>query len=73
MSVGTAELWFAGKRMDLNQKLAVYVGSNEKTKVVVALQELGDPRPQREKVDSHIGPDYDASCTFQSLRECMLL
>ena len=50
MTSKTAELWFAGKRMDPERKLSSYVGSNEKTKVVIILQEEGDPRPRRERV-----------------------
>lgn len=51
------ELWFAGKRMDCTQQLSKYVGANEKTTIIVSMQERGDPRPQREKVmycNSHL-------------------
>ena len=40
--------------MDPTRKLSYYVGSNEKTKVVVILQEQGDPRPMRERVSGKI-------------------
>ena len=54
MSPSSAELWFAGRKMDLTRKLSAYVGSNEKTKLVVVLQEQGDPRPLRERVSGNL-------------------
>ncbi|KAM7343452.1 cilia- and flagella-associated protein 298 [Cochliomyia hominivorax] len=45
-----AQLWFAGRLILQEKKLSEYVGNNDKTKVVVKLNTLGEGRPQREPV-----------------------
>ena len=45
-----AQLWFCGKEMYSGKKLSDYVGTNEKTKVIVKLQKRGDGAPGREPV-----------------------
>lgn len=47
-----AQIWFAGKQMRPDQKLADYVGTNEKCKVIVKLQKSGEGAPSREPVFS---------------------
>ena len=46
----TTEMWFAGKNMQRNKTLQEYAGSNEKTRIVVKLQEAGAIKPSREPV-----------------------
>ena len=46
------EVWFAGKVLQRGKLLRDHVGSNEKTKVIVKLQEQGDLRPSREPVST---------------------
>ena len=46
----TTEMWFAGKKMQRDKTLQDYAGSNEKTRVVVKLQEAGAIKPSREPV-----------------------
>ena len=43
-------MWFAGKRMDKSLPISYYSGGNEKSKIIVKLQERGDIRPAREPV-----------------------
>ena len=44
------QLWFAGKQMLPDQKLADYIGQNEKCIVIVKLQKTGEGAPSREPV-----------------------
>jgi len=46
----TSTLWFAGKQMAPEKKLADFVGRNERTKAVVKLQRKGAGAPGREPV-----------------------
>ncbi|XP_073473226.1 cilia- and flagella-associated protein 298 [Aquarana catesbeiana] len=43
-----AQLWWAGKELLRNKKLADYVGKNEKTKIIVKIQKRGQGAPARE-------------------------
>ena len=52
LDAATAELWFAGKQLKRGKLLLDHFGRNEKTKVVVKLQEAGMGRPLREPVRS---------------------
>lgn len=45
-----AQLWFAGKQMLPDRKLADFIGANEKCKVIVKLQKSGEGAPGREPV-----------------------
>lgn len=45
-----AQLWFAGKQMIPDRKLADFIGRNEKCKVIVKLQKSGEGAPGREPV-----------------------
>jgi cilia- and flagella-associated protein 298 len=45
-----AQLWFAGKQMLPDRKLADFIGKNEKCKVIVKLQKSGEGAPSREPV-----------------------
>jgi cilia- and flagella-associated protein 298 len=45
-----AQLWFAGKQMLPDRKLAEFIGKNEKCKVIVKLQKSGEGAPSREPV-----------------------
>ncbi|XP_070504008.1 cilia- and flagella-associated protein 298 [Chironomus tepperi] len=45
-----AQLWFAGKQMLPDKKLADFIGNNEKCKVIVKLQKSGEGAPGREPV-----------------------
>ncbi|XP_077150094.1 cilia- and flagella-associated protein 298 isoform X2 [Ranitomeya variabilis] len=47
-----AQLWWAGKELLREQKLADYVGKNEKTKIIVKIQKKGHGAPAREPVIS---------------------
>lgn len=47
-----AQLWFAGKQMLPDRKLADFVGNNEKCKIIVKLQKSGEGAPGREPVFS---------------------
>lgn len=47
-----AQLWFAGKQMLPDRKLAEFIGRNEKSKVTVKLQKSGEGAPAREPVIS---------------------
>lgn len=46
----TVEIWFAGRILQRGKLLNDYVGTNEKTRIVVKLQEAGDIKPSREPV-----------------------
>jgi len=48
ISLETAQLWWAGKQLEPNKRLSDYTGKNEKTKIVVKLQESGQGPPSRE-------------------------
>ncbi|XP_021924692.1 UPF0769 protein C21orf59 homolog isoform X3 [Zootermopsis nevadensis] len=52
IEVTQTQLWFSGKEMYRDKKLADYVGRNEKTKVIVKLQKQGQGAPGREPVVS---------------------
>jgi hypothetical protein len=43
-------LWFAGKQLQPEKKLADYLGRNENTRAVVKLQKKGTGPPAREPV-----------------------
>jgi hypothetical protein len=47
-----AQLWFAGKQMLPDKRLADFIGNNEKCKVIVKLQKSGEGAPGREPVFS---------------------
>ncbi|KAJ7530071.1 hypothetical protein O6H91_15G077700 [Diphasiastrum complanatum] len=44
----TTQLWWAGKELAKERRLCDHVGKNEKTKIIVKLQEKGHGPPQRE-------------------------
>lgn len=48
------QLWFAGKQMLTDRKLADFIGKNEKCKVIVKLQKRGEGAPGREPVISEV-------------------
>lgn len=45
---GEGQLWWAGKELNRDKKLADYVGKNEKTTIVAKLQKKGGGAPVRE-------------------------
>lgn len=45
-----AQLWFAGRLILYDKKLLQFIGNNDKTKVVVKLNTLGEGIPSREPV-----------------------
>ncbi|XP_065370128.1 cilia- and flagella-associated protein 298 [Calliphora vicina] len=45
-----AQLWFAGRLIMYDKKLSQFIGNNDKTKVVVKLNTLGEGIPSREPV-----------------------
>ncbi|KAI8128824.1 hypothetical protein FF38_12051 [Lucilia cuprina] len=45
-----AQLWFAGRLILCDKKLSQFIGNNDKTKVVVKLNTLGEGIPSREPV-----------------------
>ncbi|XP_037930711.1 cilia- and flagella-associated protein 298-like [Teleopsis dalmanni] len=45
-----AQLWFAGRQVLPDKKLSDYMGTNDKTKVVVKLNSIGEGPPGREPV-----------------------
>jgi hypothetical protein len=47
-----AALWFAGKQLQPEKKLADYLGRNENTRAVVKLQKKGQGPPAREPVSA---------------------
>ncbi|KAJ3022415.1 hypothetical protein HKX48_006232 [Thoreauomyces humboldtii] len=44
----TASIWWAGKELQRDKKLADYVGKNEKTKIIAKIQKKGQGPPLRE-------------------------
>ena len=52
LSVSNASLWCFNKELQLDKRLADYIGKNEKTKAVVKLQKKGAGAPQREPIVS---------------------
>lgn len=48
----TAQIWWAGKQMQNENKLGDHIGKNEKTKIICKLQKKGGGAPQREPVIS---------------------
>nr|XP_033803834.1 cilia- and flagella-associated protein 298 [Geotrypetes seraphini] len=48
-----AQLWWAGKELKRTEKLSNYVGKNEKTKIIVKIQQKGQGAPAREPVISN--------------------
>ena len=50
----TSSLWFAGKQLAADKKLADYLGRNERTKAVVKLQKKGAGPPAREPVSARL-------------------
>lgn len=48
MDPAKAQLWFAGKQMLTDRKLADFIGNNEKCKVIMKLQKSGEGAPGRE-------------------------
>lgn len=47
-----AQLWFSGKEMLRGKKIKDFLGSNEKTKIIVKLHKRGSGKPGREPVMS---------------------
>lgn len=47
-----AQLWWAAKELRRSKKLSDYVGKNEKTKIIVKIQQRGQGAPAREPVIS---------------------
>ncbi|XP_045434344.1 cilia- and flagella-associated protein 298 isoform X1 [Pipistrellus kuhlii] len=47
-----AQLWWAGKELHRTKRLSDYVGKNEKTKIIVKIQQRGQGAPAREPVIS---------------------
>ncbi len=47
-----AELWFAGRQLEAGAPLSARLGRNDKTRVVVRLQQRGGGAPMREPVQS---------------------
>ncbi|KAL0124249.1 hypothetical protein PUN28_006240 [Cardiocondyla obscurior] len=52
IDVQLAQLWFSGKELLPGRKMKDFVGSNEKTKVIVKLQKRGSGKPAREPLMS---------------------
>ncbi|XP_035736986.1 cilia- and flagella-associated protein 298-like isoform X3 [Vespa mandarinia] len=52
IDISLAQLWFSGKEMIQGKKLKNFLGSNEKTKVIVKLQKRGAGMPGREPLMS---------------------
>lgn len=52
IDVTTATLWFSGKELHRGKLLKEFIGSNEKSKIVVKLGKLGEGAPSREPVIS---------------------
>lgn len=50
MDPESATLWFAGKQLLGDKKLAEYMGRNERTRAIVKLQKKGQSAPAREPV-----------------------
>lgn len=48
-----AQLWWAGKELRRNKKLLDYVGRNEKTRIIVKIQQRGQGAPAREPIISN--------------------
>ncbi|EFJ20104.1 hypothetical protein SELMODRAFT_109240 [Selaginella moellendorffii] len=48
LNPATAQLWWAGKELMRDKRLADYVGKNDKTKIIAKLQERGRGAPMRE-------------------------
>ncbi|XP_049641759.1 cilia- and flagella-associated protein 298 [Suncus etruscus] len=48
-----AQLWWAGKELRRNKKLSDYVGRNEKTRIIVKIQQRGQGAPAREPIISN--------------------
>lgn len=49
-------MWFAGKKLDGSKMLQHYLGTNEKTTIIVKLQTAGDIKPSREPVRASPSP-----------------
>ncbi|OWK00583.1 hypothetical protein Celaphus_00019426, partial [Cervus elaphus hippelaphus] len=47
-----AQLWWAAKELRRTKKLSDYVGKNEKTKIIVKIQQRGQGAPAREPIIS---------------------
>ncbi|KAL1131693.1 hypothetical protein AAG570_011306 [Ranatra chinensis] len=52
IDVALAQLWFSGKELTRGKKLSDFVGTNEKTKIMVKLSKIGQGPPAREPVFS---------------------
>ena len=52
MDIQTTQLWFSGKELIRGKKLRDFLGSNEKTKIVVKLHKRGSGKPGREPLMS---------------------
>lgn len=50
MEVSVAQLWFSGKELLRGKKLSDFIGTNEKTKIIVKIQKQGQGAPAREPV-----------------------
>lgn len=57
----SSSLWFAGKQLQPDKKLADYLGRNENTRAVVKLQKKGAGPPAREPVSD--GARLRMACT----------
>jgi hypothetical protein len=65
MDPESATLWFAGKQLLGDKKLADYMGRNERTRAIVKLQKKGQGAPAREPVSGlgeRGGPGWLGSC-----------
>lgn len=52
IDIQLAQLWFSGKELLPGKKIKDFLGSNEKTKVIVKLQKRGSGKPAREPLMS---------------------
>ncbi|XP_012215160.1 cilia- and flagella-associated protein 298 isoform X2 [Linepithema humile] len=52
IDIQLAQLWFSGKELLPGKKMKDFLGSNEKTKVIVKLQKRGSGKPAREPLMS---------------------
>jgi hypothetical protein len=66
----TSTLWFAGKQLQPEKKLADYLGRNENTRAVVKLQKKGAGPPAREPVGPNISNGPRSSMKIEQ-RGCM--
>lgn len=48
LNLENTDIWWAGKELSREKKLADYIGTNEKTKIIVKIQKRGQGAPVRE-------------------------